>query len=375
MRYVLFSLFLIFCIDAASAEVAWRDVSTPVDNILRNRERAGFGPTGQDTLSNRRLDGMLDEAVSILTDNPGGQYRKDLAALRDAISSSRERIAKLRFEAAGAPEGSGSILDPLLAKIGLGGKTKSSYEARIANEQRSIAEKEARYAALEEAFLKDLSGIGINLTRAQMKGLMAMATADDIIAMQSAFENMKSINRELQDATVRSDESLDVARRYYGIYAVMLEIALRMHDNFISRVDDEYLMRLSKIVQETAAAREEAEGLATSTLDKGLKEVLARNISAQKLTLEAANAYRQRLIEQRDRIAAARHRIGLRHEVAVNSWKTVRLSSDLVGMIRSTGKDFDTLLSLDIPDLRPFQSIELQREFERLTRKIDVPSS
>lgn len=376
MKRSLFLLLFAFCFaGSARAEVAWPDVSAPVGDILHNRERSGFGPSDTDTLSNRRLDGMLDEAAAILADNPGAGARQELASLRESIAASRDRIAKLRFEAAGAPEGDGSMTGSLLSRIGLSTPTRGGYEERIAEEQRSIDEREARYATLEQGFGKDLERIGIHLTPEQMKGLMSMATADDIVAMQAAFENMKSINRELQAATARSGESLDVARRYYGIYAVMLEIALRMDDQFIARVDNDYLARLSKISGEADAARHEAERLMASTDDRSLRDVLTHNVSAQKLTIEAAGAYRNRLVEQRDRIDASRRLIGLRHEVAVNTWKTVRLSSDLVDMMRSTDKDFDALLNLDIPELKPFESIQMQQEFEKLTRRISAPPS
>lgn len=373
MKRSLFILLFTFCLAGnARAEVAWRDVSSPVGDILHNRERSGFGPSDTDTLSNRRLDEMLDEAAAILADNPGGSARKELASLRESIAASRERIAKLRFQSAGAPEGAATLTGSLMSRFGLSSPTRGGYEEQIAEEERSVAAKQERYAAVERSFGKDLEKIGIHLTAQQMKGLMSMATADDIIAMQAAFENMKSINRELQAATVKSGESLDVARRYYGIYAVMLEIALRMDDEFMAKVDNDYLARLSKISDEADAARQDAEMLMTSTEDAGLRDVLAHNISAQKLTIQAAGAYRNRLVGQRARIEAARRLIGMRYEVAVNTWKTVRLSSDLVDMMRSTDKDFDTLLNLDIPELRPFESIQMQQEFERLTRRISA---
>lgn len=169
---------------------------------------------------------------------------------------------------------------------------------------------------------------------------------------------------------VRADESLEIARRYYGIYTVMLEIALKMHDDFVSKVDAEYLTRLDTVRHRAASARADAERLSAATNDAALRRILSHNISAQAETLEAAVIYGNRLREQRNRMKETRARIAERHEVAVNTWRTVRLSSELVGMVRAAGQDFDVLMSLDIPDLRPFENRELQEEFGKISREL-----
>jgi len=74
-------------------------------------------------------------------------------------------------------------------------------------------------------------------------------------------------------------------------------------------------------------------------------------------------------------VKSSARQIERQHRVAVNTWRTVDVSSDLVSMMRTTGKAFDALMKLEIPPIRPFESQEMELEFQKITDTIKTPMS
>jgi hypothetical protein len=48
----------------------------------------------------------------------------------------------------------------------------------------------------------------------------------------------------------------------------------------------------------------------------------------------------------------------------------VRVSGELVGIVKASRKLLDGLISRQVPALRPFRNLEMQREFEKLTEQL-----
>lgn len=355
----------------------WDKAESVVEDIVETRSSNDFNSVNDMRDAQvRRLANLLDEAVSILSASPAREERKKLMEIHERIGQKQSDISNLRFMMASAPEDQGDIMKLVLSQVGIGKKTKADYQNDINDLNKDIEDLRKEEAEVRVVFAKNLEKMGIHLTDGQLEGLLSMATADDIVDMQAVFDNMKAINNELLAATIRSDESIEVAQRYYGIYTVMLEIAMYMHDDFIDRVDNEYLAKITEIETNASSLKKEAQKMVRSETDSNLKAVLQNNVKAQDLTVEAAGIYRKRLNEQRSKVVEAAHKVRRQHQVAVNTYKTVTLSADLVTMMRGTGKTFEALMTLEIPALRPFESMELQNEFDRITNEIKgVPVS
>lgn len=352
----------------------WERASPAIDLILNERAETRFAPVGpSDSAPARRLAQMLDKAVDLLAVTDTENVRQRLRDAHAAIREKEKKIAGYRFSMASAPEGDDNPLRTAIKDyLGIAPMTltKGDYRRLIAGVEEEIRGLQDEIAGAKREFADGLRKIGVNLTDQQVEGLMSMVTGDDLVTMQAAFENMKAINQELLQATIRTDESLEVARRYYGIYAVMLEIAQYMHEDFIAKVDGSYLKKLGEIEERTRKLRGETAGLVRAERDPHLKKVLESNVAAQDLTLRAAQVYRQRLLEQKAKVQQSLSAVNRQLQVAVNTYRTVENSHDLVQLMRSTGKQFDQLMKLEIPTLRPFESIEMQNEFNRLSEEL-----
>ncbi len=61
--------------------------------------------------------------------------------------------------------------------------------------------------------------------------------------------------------------------------------------------------------------------------------------------------------------------------VATNTYETVKVSGELVDLMQSSQRLLDNLRSLEVPPLRTFENLEMKREFDRLTLRLQRESS
>jgi hypothetical protein len=54
----------------------------------------------------------------------------------------------------------------------------------------------------------------------------------------------------------------------------------------------------------------------------------------------------------------------------VNTYETVKLSSDVASLIQAGRKNFDTLMQLRLPYLREFRNEVMNKEFKRMTKTL-----
>jgi hydroxypyruvate isomerase len=86
--------------------------------------------------------------------------------------------------------------------------------------------------------------------------------------------------------------------------------------------------------------------------------------------LKVADLYKQHLDKQRQKMMVARDKTQANLRVALNTYNTVKVSSELVNLLRSSSKSFDDLLSIQVPDLLVFQNAQMKEEFTALTAKL-----
>jgi hypothetical protein len=97
---------------------------------------------------------------------------------------------------------------------------------------------------------------------------------------------------------------------------------------------------------------------------------LTANLKAQELTLQAAAFYRDYLITQSRQLQEARQHLAQDIAVAQNTYETVKVSGELVALMRNSQQLLNDLLNRQVPPLRPFENLEMKREFEKLTAQL-----
>jgi hypothetical protein len=343
-----------------SAKV-WKDLVPKLEQTLQIEEeraqlpeRAWIGRDQGDAETD--INALLDASVAILSRAPVQDYRARIEDLRARVAAARADIDRFRRARVAAPS------ESLIAT------TVSGYDKRIAEREAEIRTTLAELDRVKAEFVGELRAMGLELDDDQVDLLLATVVGDNLIDLGIVFDNVKAITEQLETLVEESGEDLESARRYYGMYVILLRALARMHSDVIAAIEETYLPEIEAIAARATRLSEETRALIRTQPERA--ELLRNNLQAQQLTTEAAAVYREYLSEQRAQVERARSMLARDIDTAWNTYRTVRVSGELVDLVQSSQNLLAGLLEREVPALRPFQNLEMQREFETLTRQL-----
>ena len=334
---------------------------------------------GKDKQSNQdEVNQLLDEAVGILITSDTQTYRLKIQSLEKDIQEAKKKIVEFEEKRISAPS-----TKPAWKAWE---NSKDDYTSKIKDQKERIANDEKEIDSIKESIRTELKGLGLDVNSDQVDFLLSTVVGDNVIQVIVAFNNVRALTIELEQLMVQSGENVETARRYYGMYTVLLEILDRMYQQVLQDIDLKYVPQIQGgknekrknvqgIIPKTEKLTKETARLMQKDASKKNQEILSANLRAQKLTLDAAKLYLSYLAKQRADIAAAKQKLAPDLAAARNTYETVKVSSELVAMMRSGQNLFDTLKSLQVPELRVFENLEMKKEFEKLTVQLKSGTS
>ena len=342
----------------------WEELLPRLENIVDLQEQHDSLPDsawlGPDKSSNQAdINALLDEAVVLLGSNSSQYYRQQMNQLQTAIGNLETTINDARRKRVTAP------------KQGYWQTTVADYDQIINQSLQQIEAHRQQIAELKHRFAEELRQSGLEISDEQLDFLLSTVVGDDLIGMSMAFDHVKDIIAQLEYLLVESGENLTAARRYYGIYTVLLKVLVQMHQQLLDTVAH-YQQQLQAISDKTKALLGESQSLRRRS--ERHQAVLDANIQAQKLTLQSARLYRDYLREQARDVARSQQELARDLAVARNTYETVKVSGELVRLMQSGQQLLDQLFSKRVPVLFSFQNLELKREFEKLTLRLQQES-
>lgn len=299
------------------------------------------------------VDQLLGEAIGILGISDADAFRQEIQEIERAIGERRQQIVKYRQARITAP------------REALFETTVEGYDEKIEILREDIRLLEARLDERQAAFAARLQELGLELDAQQLEFLFSTVVGDDIIRMGIAFDNVRQLTIQLEQLVVESQEDLNTARRYYGMYTVLLQVLNEMYSQLIRDIEENYIPDIDRIMGKTQNLAAETHELMEQYPERA--GILRNNRSAQSLTLQASGLYREYLKEQREEVAESRQRLIDDLRIAQNTYETVKVSGELVHLVQTSRNLLDTLRRMQIPTLRGFENLEMKREFERLT--------
>lgn len=341
----------------------WEDVTPNLDELLALEEQQEQLPEtdwfGLDKKENQlAINQLLDNTIQILSDSPNNDIRQRIQLLEAKVTDIHSQIDEYRREQVSAP-----IKSPWKTTV-------DDYKEKIKEAQREIETYETEIRQAKMDFGTSLSNMGLSLTPEQIDLLLTSVIGDDLFQSNAVYENVKQISNKLMELTTSSGEDLQITKRYYGMYTILLEILLHMQQNFIENINHQYLPKIDKIVIEVNEVSTITRNLQEQIHDESHKQHLEANLAAQELTLKTADLYRAHLETQKSKIETARDQTMTALQVAKNTYKTVKVSGELVELLRTSQKSFGVLLKVQVPDLLNFENLQMKQEFETLTNQL-----
>lgn len=330
---------------------------------LPDRSRIPF--TEDKTTNSAAINELLDQAIESLQISEVSDVRQEIRDANLAISESRDKIADFQRQRVSA---SWEKDQSRIEKVNPFELSKEALDESIKLEREAIENQEDQLAKLKETFAAELEKIGVKVDDDGIDSLLSSVSGDEIVTMAVVFDNIKQVATQLQTLTEESGETLDVSKRYYGMYVVMVQVMDRIQKTFVRDVEQKHIPKL----KEFAAKADQNVAQAQSLIDAngGDKETLTANIASNRLTRKTAELYIQYLNRNADLISQENKLAEKNLATAMNTYDTVKLSSDVATLMSTGRRDFDTLMKLKVPSLREFNNQAIRKEFERMTGEL-----
>jgi hypothetical protein len=317
----------------------------------------------EDRESNQeRIDRLLDEAIEALELAGLEDVRRELRSIEqrsDEIDLLRARDREARLSAP-RDEELNALEDAYTTSW-------EEYGERIEAAEAELTELERRSEELRTRFVEELRAIGVDIDESTAESLLASVSGDDFVQLCVVFDNVRLLTEQLRLLTEQSGESLEVAKRYYGLYVVLIRVMDRLQRDFVETIRESRIPRLRELAEE---ARENIADAQRNLRTGGDPEIGRRNIEANQLTIDATAVYSEYLEAQAADVERQNRELQPRMRDALNTYDTVRVSSQVAKILRDSARDLGALLELEVPRLRGFENRELKDEFSRLTERL-----
>lgn len=301
---------------------------------------------------------ILDDIISLLNDPNIQNLKNEISSLRNQINETKKDITKYREKRVVAPREN-------MVKT-----TKSGYDQKIKEAKLDILKFETQVEDIHRQLLEHFKIFGLELNLNQLTVLLARVDSNNIIQMSAVFNVLKMITERFVELTQTSGEDIETARRYYGMQVILIETVIFMQDKYIEEMDNDYLPKLEEITLETVTLQRNTQQSISKTSAKNRKKVYQKNLKAQELTLKVARLYMYQLKDHRGKVVNAKNTMTVNLELAKNTYDTVEISAELMNLMNSNKESFDVIMSLQVPEIIPFENLEMKEEFQRLSMKM-----
>ena len=311
------------------------------------------------------INELLDVAIDVLSDSKLSETRTRVRETEAQIEMLNDEIVEMRQQRALAPAqdktGHLARLNPFLS-------TREEYDQAIEDAEVSVRELSGTLSQLRADFGRQLRASGLDVSEEAVDALLSTVSGDDFITMSVVFGNVSEITTLLRSLTEQSNESPRQAKRYYGMYVVLASVLDRIQKQYVTMIRDNHVPKLQEYEEEAKRVIRDARGLIET--NGGDPDTLRANIRANEITIDAARNYQiylrklAAIIEEQnaetERVVAT----------ALNTYRTVNVSSNVSELIRSGSEAFEKIMSLEMPPLRAFENAELRMEYQRLTERM-----
>lgn len=337
-----------------------------LDRVERERSlpESTWNPLGETKRSNNdRINELLDECADVLSDGEVTGIRRRLREL-EAEKRALDQEMRDGFErhASARPSSERDWYEVF-------GKSKEDWEAAILKARQRQGAIDGEIASLRKEFASKLAKLGLELGPGGHDALLSTVSGDRFTDMVVAFDNVRLVTDQLRKITERMNESTETARRYYGMYVLLVRIMDRIQDGFVEHVEKVAMPKVEAFGKEAIETERQAKSLLKGS-DEATRLTLEKNIAACKLAQEAVTNYGAYLKAQADRVRELNVAVERRLKVAENTYRTMTVSVGVAELIRQGELDLQAVMSMELPALRGFDNSALREQYQRLNERL-----
>ncbi len=299
------------------------------------------------------IDSIINNIIEKIANIDLLEYKNKVSKYRDKIKELKDEISQLREE---------KIMDIP--------SNSSKYDEKIKELKNQIQALQKEIKSIHTKLKKSFRANKIELSAKQIDLLLDRVDGDDIIKMTVVLDVLKYINSQIAKLVKESKEDLENAKKYYAMHLVTLQIVVNIQEQYIKKVLNKYIPKLNDIEKRTIRLKKETEIKIDKEQDERRRAIYEKNLNSQKLTLKVIKLYKEHLLKSIENVKVAQD-ISIKNlELAENTLKTVLISADLYDTISESRGLFNRVISIQIPNITPFENIQIQKEFKNLTLEL-----
>jgi hypothetical protein len=344
-------------ISRSRALAVWDDLVDVFDEIIILKSKKNdassislFGKSKKDY--DERIELIFQSVASLINDPELENNRETLQILKNKILKSQEKSSNLYAK---------SVL--------ASGKERKELENLADDYKKDSQEYKDSKVDLIRGVRSRLALYGLDLNKDQVEVLLSRVDAGDIIGMTTSFSVIAELTEQFSDATIASGENLQIAKKYYGMHVILLELQMHIQKNYINRLRNVYLVRANDIRSENKLLIDETFKLIDDAEGTYLK-IYKNNLESQKYTLKVLGLYEEILRKDLLKIETGLKKVNDNYLVSLNTFQTVTVAADLASLMAENSNLFNEVMSIQVPELIPFENLQMQKEFEALTLQL-----
>lgn len=353
------------CVAFIGSEQMWNKLQPLADKSIsyyastKNPESKDFWR--KVTLRNSKIQSIVKDALTIL-----GQ-----SVLKGSIEESNntaKRIKKLSTE----------ISEAMVARIGAPDdhwnplkKTKHKLDRQIQEDEKKIKEYQQGIRKLQQAALDNITGFGLNIPKETIEYLFMAPNGSTIARIISIGMNIKQmINLVEERFKAANTNDLQIAHTYAGLYFIGCRTRYEAYTIAVDEINNVFTPKLTEYEKKMKQAKQETIILLSQSSEEN-KEVVRDNLAKIEKNLMVIEKYGDYLKKHLEQLEQEKERQSEKMAIAVNTYKTVTASNQLIDLIRSSMiVDLEGMMNFQIPDPNLFCSDICKEEFDNLMKML-----
>jgi hypothetical protein len=306
-----------------------------------------------------KIDKVLREIEPLLFDGEVVDYATKIREIREQIRSLESQKVVLNEKLVFAP-----IEKSLLSS------SKNDIKKEITKIEQLILKAYKLIDEYEFDLKGKLNALGIEVTRAQIRVMTTRVDGDELARSFAIFDVTRQISTTLGELVKQNSFSASTTVKYYGTYVILSEILSYSQREYIRKIEKIYRPALFNIKNDIQDAIDFAEQSIKSAKSNKNKNILKSNIKSNELFLMVLKQYDDILEEQEKALGRALEITTEQITVAYSTYDTAANSANLVNLINETQDTFNRILDMQLPEIIPFENIELENKFIEISAQI-----
>ena len=311
-----------------------------------------------------KIDDVLKEIEPLLFSGEVVNYSSKIRDLKKNVERLEQKKVNLNEDLFFAPE-VGTILKP----------SKDDIKKEIENINSLVKKSEKLINQLEFDLKEKMRSLGIKISREQIRVMTTRVDGDELARSFAIFDVTRQITKTLGSLVEQNSFNAESTVKYYGVYVILSEILGYSQREYINKIEKVYIPALSSIESDVENSIDFAKESIQNATSESNRVILRNNIKSNQYTLRVLGSYKSILKEQIKNLEDALIKTNEQIMVSYSTYDTAANSSNLINIIDQTQNSFDQIMEMQIPNIIPFENIELELKFEEISNQIINSSS